>query len=127
VDVGEAKENRKMKYAILQSGGKQYRAEEGQVIEVDRLAADEGSTVELEEVLLLVDGDKTQVGAPLVSGAHIKASVLEHIRGPKILVFKYKAKMRYRVRQGHRQDYTRLRVERIAAGGRTAAKKAAAG
>ncbi len=116
-----------MKYAILQSGGKQYRAEEGQVIEVDRLAADEGSTVELEEVLLLVDGDKTQVGAPLVAGVHIKASVLEHIRGPKILVFKYKAKMRYRVRQGHRQDYTRLLIERIGAGGRTAAKKAAAG
>ncbi len=116
-----------MKYAILQSGGKQYRAEEGQVIEVDRLAADEGSTVELEEVLLLVDGDKTQVGAPLIAGAQIKASVLEHIRGPKILVFKYKAKMRYRVRQGHRQDYTRLRIERIAAGGRAAAKKAAAG
>jgi large subunit ribosomal protein L21 len=127
VDVGKAKENRKMKYAILQSGGKQYRAEEGQVIEVDRLAADEGSTVELEEVLLIVDGDKTQVGAPLVSGAHVKANVVEHIRGPKVLVFKYKAKMRYRVRQGHRQDYTRLRIERIAAGGRAAAKKASAG
>ena len=116
-----------MKYAILESGGKQYRAEEGQVIEVDRLAAEEGSTVELEQVLLLVDGDTTQVGAPLVTGAHIKASVLEHIRGPKILVFKYKAKMRYRVRQGHRQNYTCLRIERIAAGGRTAAKKASAG
>lgn len=116
-----------MKYVILQSGGKQYRAEEGRVIEVDRLAAEEGSTVELEQVLLLVDGDTTQVGAPLVTGAHITASVLEHIRGPKILVFKYKAKMRYRVRQGHRQDYTRLRIERIEAGGRTAAKKASAG
>ena len=116
-----------MKYAILESGGKQYRAEEGQVIEVDRLAAEEGSTVELEQVLLLVDGDTTHVGAPLVTGAHIKASVLEHIRGPKILVFKYKAKMRYRVRQGHRQNYTRLRIESIAAGGRTAAKKASAG
>ncbi|MCX6025679.1 MAG: 50S ribosomal protein L21 [Chloroflexi bacterium] len=116
-----------MKYVILQSGGKQYRAEEGRVIEVDRLAAEEGSTVELEQVLLLVDGDATQVGAPLVTGAHITASVLEHIRGPKILVFKYKAKMRYRVRQGHRQDYTRLRIERIEAGGCTAAKKASAG
>jgi len=116
-----------MKYAILQTGGKQYRAEEGQVIEVDRLAAEEGNTVELEQVLLLVDGETTQVGAPLVTGARIKATVLEHIRGPKILVFKYKAKMRYRVRHGHRQDYTRLRIERIAAGGRSAAKKASAG
>ncbi len=116
-----------MKYAILQTGGKQYRAEEGQVIEVDRLTAEEGSTVELEQVLLLVDGENTQVGAPLVTGARIKASVLEHIRGPKILVFKYKSKMRYRVRHGHRQDYTRLRIDRIGAGGRSAAKKAAAG
>lgn len=96
---------------------------EGEVIEVDRLQAEPGSTLELNEVLMFADGEQVQVGTPLIAGAHVKANVLEHIRGPKVRVFKYKAKMRYRVHQGHRQDYTRLRVERIAIGAARGASK----
>lgn len=114
-----------MKYAIVQSGGKQYRAVEGATIEVDHLAVDTGASLKLEEVLLVSDGSKIEVGAPFVPGAAVRTSVLEQVRGPKVRVFKYKPKMRYRVRQGHRQNYTRLRVEEIVSGvGREARKKA---
>jgi large subunit ribosomal protein L21 len=105
-----------MKYAIVQSGGKQYRAVEGSILEVDRLAVEPDKSFQFEEVLLLADDGNVQVGSPTIAGVKINGTVVEHIRGPKIRVFHYKSKMRYRKTQGHRQEYTRVRVEKIVAG-----------
>lgn len=101
-----------MRYAIVQSGGKQYRAVEGQSIEVDRLSNDEGAKVDL-KALLMADGDEFMIGTPLVSGIEVKATVTEHFRGEKVFRFKYSPKKRIRVRGGHRQQYTRLMVDFI--------------
>ena len=102
-----------MKYAIIESGGKQYRAVEGSTIEVDRMDAEIGQEVLLGSVLLLVDGDQISVGAPAVGGARVNATVVEHTKGPKIVIFKYRPKKRIRVKTGHRQQYTRLQVNSI--------------
>jgi large subunit ribosomal protein L21 len=100
-------------YAIVESGGKQYRVAEGQVIDVEKLSAPEGATVSLDRVLMVADGGDVRVGTPVVEGARVEATVLDHAKGRKIRVFKYKPKIRYRRRAGHRQSYTRLRIERI--------------
>jgi large subunit ribosomal protein L21 len=102
-----------MKYAIIESGGKQYRAIEGATIDVDRLPVEAGQQVPLESVLLVVNDDQVSVGMPLVKGARVSATVVDHIKGPKIVVFKYRPKKRYRVKTGHRQQYTRLVVDSI--------------
>src|SRR3972149_4078122 len=102
-----------MRYAIIQSGGKQYKAVEGTTIEVDRLNAEVGKKVDLEDVLLVSDGEKVLVGAPTLNGAKVAATVVGQDKGPKITVFKYKPKIRYRVKTGHRQQITRLRVDSI--------------
>lgn len=102
-----------MKYAVIESGGKQYRAVEGSMIEVDHLPVEAGQQVSLETVLLMVDGDSVSVGAPVLSGVTVKATVVEHTKGPKIVVFKYKPKKRIRVKTGHRQQYTCLKVDLI--------------
>ena len=103
-----------MKYAIVESGGKQYKAVLGEMIEVDRLADEEGASIDLERVLMVVDGDEYQVGTPEVDGITVKATVAEHFKGPKIIIFKYHPKKRYRLKKGHRQQYTRLAIEEIA-------------
>jgi large subunit ribosomal protein L21 len=105
-------------YAIVRSGGKQYRVQADQVLDVDRLHADVGSTVELKDVLLLSGQGDVRVGTPLVDGATVVAEVLEHGRDKKIHVFKYKNKTRYRRRFGHRQDFTRLAIRQILADGK---------
>lgn len=102
-----------MKYAIVESGGKQYRAVEGGWIEVDRLPGEIGDTVTDMTVLLFADGENVSVGAPLVSGAKVSATVVDQIKGPKIIVFKYRPKKHYRVKTGHRQQYTRLKIDSI--------------
>jgi large subunit ribosomal protein L21 len=102
-----------MKYAIVESGGKQYRAVEGGTIEVDRLPLQVGDVLNLESVLLVSDGETTSVGAPVVKGAAVKATVVDHTKGPKIVVFRYRPKKHYRVKTGHRQQYTMLQVESI--------------
>jgi len=102
-----------MRFAIVESGGKQYRAVEGQSIEVDRLPVEAGKKFNLERILLLSDGDEVLVGTPLVSGIEVKVTVADHIRGPKIDRFKYRPKKRIRVRGGHRQQYTLLMVDFI--------------
>jgi large subunit ribosomal protein L21 len=101
----------------VESGGKQYKVSPGQAIEVERLPAEEGSTVELTQVLLAVDGDKVAIGKPMVDGAKIIASVVVQGKGNKVIVFKYKPKVRYRRKRGHRQPYTRLLIEDIVMGG----------
>ena len=101
-----------MKYAIVRSGSKQIRAEEGKLIAVDLMPKTVGDSVEF-DVLLLADGNEVKVGAPIVAGAKVQATVVEHFRGEKIRIFKYKPKERQRKQGGHRQNYTRLKVEKI--------------
>lgn len=103
----------KMKYAIVEAGGKQYRAEEGKTLTVDLLPAKVGEAISLDKVLLIVDGDVVKVGSPYVAGASLRTKVVDHIKGNKILIFKYKPKIAYRRRAGHRQQYTRLLVDSI--------------
>ena len=102
-----------MKYAIVEDGGKQYKVVEGETIEVDRFQADIGEQVDLDRVLLISDGDQTSIGTPYLDGVKISATVEDQIKGPKIVVFKYKPRVRYRVKTGHRQKYTRLRIGEI--------------
>ncbi len=107
-------------YAIVESGGKQYRVSPGQTIEVDHMPAAEGETVELPRVLLIADGVSTIIGTPTVDGAKVTATCLGEKKGNKIIVFKYKAKTRYRRKKGHRQPYTMLRIDDIVKLGGTA-------
>ena len=100
-------------YAIVESGGKQYKAVPGTTVEVDRLHIDEGTQLDLDQVLLVADDENVKVGTPTVDGAAVKATVIEHIKGKKILVFKYKPAERYRRKRGHRQQYTRLHIDEI--------------
>jgi large subunit ribosomal protein L21 len=102
-----------MKYAIVEDGGKQYKAVEGATIEVDYFPAEAGEPVDLERVLMVVEDDKVNVGRPLVAGAKVQASVVSQVKGPKIVVFRYKPKKRIRRKTGHRQKYTRLQIESI--------------
>lgn len=113
-------------YAVIESGGKQYRVELGSEIEVESLTAEAGKTVQIERVLLVADGDETAIGQPTVEGARVSMDVVRHDRGDKIVVFKYQPKARRRVKHGHRQDLTVLRVSDIVLGGRSAAKLAEA-
>ena len=102
-----------MRFAIVESGGKQYRAVEGRTIEVDRLPVDAGNKFDFERVLLMADGDDILVGTPTVSDILVKVTVVDHVKGPKIDRFKYRPKKRIRVRGGHRQQYTRLQIDFI--------------
>ena len=102
-----------MRFAIVESGGKQYRAVEGRTLEVDRLPVDAGNKFDFERVLLMADGDDVMVGTPIVSDILVKVTVVDHIKGPKIDRFKYRPKKRIRVRGGHRQHFTRLLVDFI--------------
>ena len=102
-----------MKFAIVESGGKQYRAIEGRTIEVDRLPVEAGNKFDIERILLMADGDDVLVGTPTVSDILVKVTVVDHIKGPKVDRFKYRPKKRIRVRGGHRQQYTRLMVDFI--------------
>jgi len=100
-------------YAIVESGGKQYRAVPGTTIEVDRLNNEEGTQIDLDQVLLVAEDEDIKVGTPTVKGASVKATVVEHFKGKKIIVFKYIPAERYRRKRGHRQQYTRLHVDEI--------------
>ena len=100
-------------YAIVKTGGKQYRVEAGRTLEVERLAAGEGETVELGDVLMIADNGDVTIGTPIIDGARVMAHVEGHGRAPKIVVFKYKSKVRSRKKSGHRQGFTRLTVEEI--------------
>ena len=105
-------------YAIIESGSKQYRVQENALIDVERLNAADGDEVSLDKVLLVHDGD-SHIGTPYVAGARVVCRVIETHRTRKLWVFKYKPKTRYRRTAGHRQHYTRLRVEKIELGGKT--------
>ncbi len=101
-------------YAVVRTGGRQYRAEPGMEIDVERLPFEEGESVELTDVLLVApDQGEPKIGQPVVEGAVVKATVVKQLRDRKIFVWKYKPKNRYRHRRGHRQYYTRLRIDGI--------------
>lgn len=102
-------------YAIIQTGGKQYRVAEGDVITIEKLEAAAEETVSFDQVLTVVNGEEVKIGAPLVDGAKVTGTVLAQGKAKKILVFKYKAKSNYRRRQGHRQPFTKVRIESIEA------------
>jgi large subunit ribosomal protein L21 len=103
-------------YAIIETGGKQYRVSEGDQVLVEKLEAGAGETVVFDRVLAVTNkGGELVVGQPLVSGAKVTGKVVEHGKGDKILVFKYKAKANYRRRQGHRQPFTKVAIEKIKA------------
>ena len=102
-----------MRYAIVESGGKQYRVVEGGTLDVDRLPVEAGNKLDLENILLMADGEDVMVGTPTVSGIQVQATVLAHIKGPKVVSFKYRPKKRIRVKGGHRHQYTRLMVDFI--------------
>lgn len=100
-------------YAIIETGGKQYKTQRGNVLMVEKLAADVGDTIEFDRVLVLNNEGDLRVGAPYVEGARVVGKVLEQSKRKKILVFKYKSKTNYRRRYGHRQPYTRVLIEEI--------------
>jgi large subunit ribosomal protein L21 len=102
-------------YAVVATGGKQYRVKVGDRITVERLHADAGSDVTLDQVLLIGGNGETKIGTPVVDGASVSAHIDTHDRGEKIIVFKFKAKKRYRRRTGHRQEQTRLTITGISA------------
>ncbi|NKB21253.1 MAG: 50S ribosomal protein L21 [Alphaproteobacteria bacterium] len=113
-------------YAVVKTGGKQYRVAKDDVIVVEKLAADAGSALELDEVLILDDGKETVVGTPLVDGARVAATVLDQTRGDKIIVFKKKRRKDYKRKKGHRQDLTVLRITDILAKGQKGSSAKAA-
>jgi large subunit ribosomal protein L21 len=103
-------------YAVIETGGKQYRVQAGDVIDVELLEGEAGSSLNLERVLLVAGEGETQIGAPTVEGAVVKAEVVDHRRGEKIIVYRFKSKVRYRRKTGHRQHLTRLRITDVALG-----------
>ncbi len=103
-------------YAVIKSGGKQYRVESGAKLRVEALPAEVGASVSFDEVLLVGKGDDLKVGTPLVSGAKVKATVLAHGRGDKVKIFKLRRRKHYTKTQGHRQSYTEVRVDDIVPG-----------
>ena len=106
-----------MRIAIVESGGKQYRAVEGSTIDVDRLAHEVGKKFDFERVLLMADEDMVMVGTPTVGEITVSATVLDHVKGPKVTSFKYRPKKRIRVKGGHRHFYTRLMIDFIGRAG----------
>ncbi|MFI5359653.1 MAG: 50S ribosomal protein L21 [Halanaerobiales bacterium] len=102
-------------YAIIKTGGKQYRVEEDMIIKVEKLPAEVGETVEFDQVLSVVDGNGARFGQPVLEGAKVTGKVLEHGKHKKIIVFKYRRKKRYRKKTGHRQPYTKVLIEKIEA------------
>jgi len=102
-----------MKYAIIECGGKQYKAVEGAMIDVDLLDAESGADVNLDNVLLLVEDETITIGTPSIKGAAVAATIVDHFKGPKLVIFKYSPKKRIRVKTGHRQLFTRLKIESI--------------
>jgi large subunit ribosomal protein L21 len=102
-------------YAVVETGGKQYKVSTGEVLNVDKLPFEVGEQIELDKVLLVADGEDVRVGQPTVEGAKVVATVTDHVKGPKIIVFKYRPRERYRRKKGHRQVYTRLTIDEIVA------------
>jgi large subunit ribosomal protein L21 len=102
-------------YAIIETGGKQYRVQQGDVLRVEKLEIEPQNTVEFDKVLFVENDGEVKIGDPVVAGAKVTAKVLEHGKGKKIIVFKYKPKKNYRRKKGHRQPFTKIMIEKIEA------------
>lgn len=102
-------------YAVIKTGGKQYRVSEGETLHVEKLAGDPGDQINFDEILLVGGGDATKVGQPIVDGAKVTAEIVSQDRGPKIIVFKMRRRKNYRRKAGHRQPYTRVKITSIKA------------
>ena len=100
-------------YAVVESGGKQFRVEEGETLRVEKLAGDVGQEVTFDTVLLYSDGEKVQVGQPVLSDVAVRGHIVAQGKAPKVLVFKYKRRKRFRRKQGHRQPYTAIKIDKI--------------
>src|SRR3954467_13859403 len=111
-------------YAVIETGGKKYRVEGGTELEVELLDVEPGKTITLDRILLVADGDEASIGRPLVADAAVNAQVVRQTRGEKLISFKYRPKARSRVKKGHRQELTVLRVTDVRLGGRSAAEDA---
>ena len=103
-------------HAVIKTGGKQYRVSEGDQLNVESLVADEGRDIEFSDVLMLADGNDVEIGTPFITGARVTAKVLEHGRGDKIRVIKFKRRKKYRRLIGHRQNFTRVEITGVAKG-----------
>ena len=102
-------------YAVIKTGGKQYKVAAGDKLKVEKLVGDVGSTVVIDKVLLIANGESTTVGAPLVACATVNATVVSHGRGDKVMIFKMRRRKHYRKTQGHRQSYTEIQIDTISA------------
>ena len=100
-------------HAIIETGGKQFKVAEGDTLFIEKLPVESGETVTFDKVLAVIDGDKITVGTPVVAGAKVDASVVKNGKGKKVIVFKYNPKKGYRKRQGHRQPYTKVEINKI--------------
>ncbi len=103
-------------YAVIKTGGKQHRVTLGEKLKVEKLAGEVGGEIVFDQVLMVADGENVTIGAPMVSGASVKATVVSHGRGDKVMIFKMRRRKHYRKTQGHRQDYTEVQIQQIAAG-----------
>jgi large subunit ribosomal protein L21 len=102
-------------YAVIKTGGKQYRVSAGETLKIETVAGDVGGAVVLDKVLMVGDGDKVSVGKPLLNGASVQATIVSHGRADKVRIFKMKRRKHYQKRQGHRQNYTEIRIDGISA------------
>jgi large subunit ribosomal protein L21 len=102
-------------YAVIKTGGKQYKVAAGDKLKVEKLVGEVGSTVVIDKVLLIANGETTTIGAPLVAGAKVNATVVSHGRGDKVMIFKMRRRKHYRKTQGHRQSYTEIQIDTISA------------
>lgn len=104
-----------MTIAVIETGGKQYKVSVGQKFKIDKIASESGKTVSFDKVLLLYDEKESKIGRPYIEGASVEGEILKQGRSKKVIVFKYKPKKRYRVKKGHRQDFTEIEIKKITA------------
>jgi large subunit ribosomal protein L21 len=102
-------------YAVIKTGGKQYRVSSGETLKIETIPGDVGASVVLDKVLMVADGDKLSMGKPLLAGASVQATIVSHGRGDKVRIFKMRRRKHYRKSQGHRQNYTEIRIDGISA------------
>lgn len=100
-------------YAVIETGGKQYRVQEGDVLFIEKVAGNEGESLSFDKVLLVSNGEEVKVGKPYVDGVSVTGNIVEHGKARKVIVYKFKRKKDYRKKQGHRQPYTKIRIEKI--------------